>query len=69
MAALRNAKDQYAEVRSKLVHIEDTLRSLQWGGANIPTLRKSRADLRQVQPVHKLAFNKLVNLLDYNAEY
>ena len=69
MAALRNAKDQYAKVRSNLADIEDTLHSLRWGGADIPTLRKSQADLQQVQPAHELAFNKLVDLLDDDAEY
>ena len=60
MAALRIAKDQYAEIQSKLAHHEDALCSLQWGGANIATLRRSRADLQQVQLAHELAFDRLV---------
>ena len=63
MAALRIAKDQYAEIQSKLAHHKDALHSLRWGGANIATLWRSHADLRQVQPAHELAFNKLVDLL------
>ena len=66
---LRIAKDQYAEIQSKLAHHEDALRSLQWGGADISTLWRSHADLQQVQPAHELAFNKLVNLLVDEDEY
>ena len=69
MARLRIAKDQYAKVQSRLAHVEETVRSLRWGGADIPTLRKSRAYPRQVQSAHELAFNKLVDLLDDDAEY
>ena len=64
MAVLRIAKDQYNEVKTKLVCHIDALGSLRWGGADIANLRRSCADLRQVQPAHKLAFEKLVKLLD-----
>ena len=64
MAALTIAKDQYVEMWSKLIHHVDALHSLRWGGADIATLRRSRADLRQVQPAHELALEKLVALLD-----
>ena len=46
------------------MHHENALCSLHWGGANIATLWRSRADLRQVQPAHELALEKLVTLLD-----
>ena len=68
MAVLRIAKDQYAEMQSKLAHHEDALRSLRWGGADIATLRRSRADLWQVQPDLELAFDKLIGLLDNENE-
>ena len=63
MAALRIGKDQYAEMQFKLAHHKGALCSLRWGGADIATLRRSHADLRQVQPAHELLFNKLVDLL------
>ena len=58
-----------AEMQSKLAHHEDALRSLQWGGTDIATLRRSHADQQQVQPAHNLAFNKLVDLLVDKGEY
>ena len=69
MATLKIAKDQFGEMQTKLTHHEDALRSLHWGGANIATLWRSSANLRQVQAAHELAFDKLVELLDDEEDY
>ena len=69
MATLKVTKDQFDEMQTKLTHHKDALRSLCWGGADIATLRRSHADLRQVQPAYDLAFDKLVELLDDEDEY
>ena len=68
MAALLIAEAQYVELQSELILQLEVLCSLPGGVADIATLRKCRADLRQVQPAHKLAFDNLVALLEDQEE-
>ena len=64
MTMLRITKDQNAEMQTKMVHHKNILHYLRCGGADIATLQRSQANLWQVQPAHKLAFKKLITLLD-----